>query len=201
MADEIIVRNEASTNAYAPHPEGSYIGVCVDVIDLGEKVEQYQANPPKIVPKVAIVFQTTEDNPDTGKPFELSVEKTISFNERAGLRDFLGKWRGKTYTDADADKGIPLHKLEGVTAMLIIEHKTSGAGRLYAKVSNIAPAAKGTVKVVARDYTRADYWQQRKDEYAAAVLAHRATSSNGKSRKGEEAMAVALSSTDDDLPF
>lgn len=201
MADEIIVRTEGATNAFAPHPEGSYIGVCVDVIDLGEKVEQYQGNPVKIVPKVAIVFQTTEDNPDTSKPFELSVEKTVSFNERAGLRDFLGKWRGKTYTDADAEKGIPLHKLEGVTAMLIVEHKTSGAGRLYAKISNIAPAAKGSVKVTARGYTRADYWQQRKDEYAAAVAAHRSATSNGKARKGDEALATALTSTDDDLPF
>jgi hypothetical protein len=200
MADEIIVRNEASTNAYAPHPEGSYIGVCVDVIDLGEKVEQYQGNPAKIVPKVAIVFQTTEDNPDTGKPFELSVEKTVSFNERAGLRDFLGKWRGKTYTDADAEKGIPLHKLEGVTAMLIVEHKMSGAGRNYAKISNIAPAARGTVKVTARGYTRADYWQQRKDEYATAVKAHRATATNGKARAPEEVLA-AVAAEDDGLPF
>jgi hypothetical protein len=198
MSDEVIVKNEGSTGAFAPHPEGSFIGVCVDVINLGDKLEQFQGNPPKIVPKVALVFQTIETNSDTGKPFELSVEKTVSFNERAGLRDFLGRWRGKTYTDAEAALGIPLHKLEGVNAMLIVEHKTSAAGRTYAKVSNIAPAAKGVSKLAPRNYTRAEYWEQRKADYAQAVQTHRVAAKT----PAAVPLATALTSPDaDDLPF
>ena len=193
MSDQVIVKNEGGA-AFAPLPEGSYIGVCVDVIDLGEKLEQYQTNPPKVKQKVAIVFQVDEINPDTGKSFEVSVEKTCSFHEHAGLRDFLGRWRGKTYTDAEAAQGIPLHKLEGVNAMLIIEHKLSGAGRTYAKISNIAPAAKGSAKIQPRQYQRAEYWAQRKADYAAAVARHR-----GESEQYQDA-AVTVGS-DDDLPF
>jgi hypothetical protein len=194
MSDQMIVKNEG-TAGFAPHPEGSYIGVCVDVIDLGSKLEQYQTNPPKVVPKVAIVFQTIEDNPDTGKPFELSVEKTVSFHEHAGLRDFLARWRGKTYTEAEAAQGIPLHKLEGVNAMLIVEHKTSAAGRTYAKIGNIAPAVKGSPKLQPRQYQRAEYWAQRKADYAQAVQAHRGV-------QPAAPLAAAMAGTEtDDLPF
>jgi hypothetical protein len=165
MSDQMIVKNEG-TAGFAPHPEGSYIGVCVDVIDLGSKLEQYQTNPPKVVPKVAIVFQTIEDNPDTGKPFE-----------------------------AEAAQGIPLHKLEGVNAMLIVEHKTSAAGRTYAKIGNIAPAVKGSPKLQPRQYQRAEYWAQRKADYAQAVQAHRGV-------QPAAPLAAAMAGTEtDDLPF
>lgn len=194
MSDQLTVKDEGSAN-FAPHPEGSYIGVCVDVINLGEKLEQYQGNPPKVVPKVAIVFQTVEDNPDTGKPFELSVEKTVSFNGKAGLRDFLSRWRGKAYTDAEAAQGIPLHKLEGVNAMLIVEHKTSAAGRTYAKISNIAPAAKNIAKMQPRNYQRAEYWAQRKADYAQAVQSHRAA------QPAASLEAAMAGNESDDLPF
>ena len=194
MSDQMIVKNEGGAG-FAPHPEGSAFGVCVDVIDLGEKVERYQNNPPKIVPKVAIVFQSSELNPDTGNPFEVHVEKTVTFGNKAGLRDFLERWRGKAYTDAEAANGIPLHKLEGVNAMLIIEHKLSGAGRTYAKISNIAPAAKGATKLQPRNYQRADFWATRKAEYAKGVAEHRAT-------QPAPPLAAVLAGTEtDDLPF
>lgn len=196
MSDQMLVKDEGGAN-FAPAPEGSSIGVCVDVINLGEKVEQYQNNPPKVVKKVAIVFQTAEVNPDTGVPFEISVEKTVSFIGSAGLRDFLSRWRGKAYTDAEAAQGIPLHKLEGVNAMLIIEHKTSARGRTYAKIGNIAPAAKGSTKLAPRNYTRGEYWSQRKADYAKGVEAHRKQSGADNNALA----AIGLTSEDSDLPF
>lgn len=87
MSDEITITYEKPK--FPIHPAGVAIGVCVDVIDLGEKVEQYQNYPAKIVRKVAIVFQSEEVNPETGKPFELSVERTVSFGSKAALRKFL----------------------------------------------------------------------------------------------------------------
>ena len=197
MSDEIVVKNEGGGESFAPLPEGSYFAVCVDVIDLGEKVETYKNNPPKVKPKVAIVFQVAEDNPDTGKPYEISVEKTVSFYETAGLRQFLGNWRGKQYTEEEADKGIPLHKLTGVNAMLIVEHQLSKAGRKYAKIQNVAPPAKGAAKVQPRQYQRAEYWAQRKADYATAVQAHRATQP-----VAAPPLAAALAGNEsDDLPF
>jgi hypothetical protein len=198
MADEITVKNEGG---YAPHPEGPYLMVCVDVINLGEKVEQFQAHPAKVVPKVAIVFQSSEINLDTKKPFEVSVEKTLSFGDKAGLRDFLAKWRGKAFAPAEVAQGIPLHKLEGVNAIVSVEHKVSGSGRTYGKINNIAPPMKGMERLIAKDYQRGEFWETRKAEYAEGVRVFKASASNGRGSPEPSGRPMAAVAQDDDLPF
>jgi hypothetical protein len=198
MADEMTVKDEGG---YVPPPEGQFLGVCVDVVNLGRTIEQYLSNPARIVPKVALVFQIAELD-DDGRPYEISVEKTVGFGPKAGLRDFLGKWRGKGYTDEEARSGSPLHKLVGVNALLTIEHKTSGAGRLYAKVSNISPPLKGMPKLPVRDYTRSEYWAKKKEEYAAKVGSQNAITAavDGDSRPFA-AIAADVDAEGSDLPF
>lgn len=171
MADNIMARGEPG---YTPAPEGQYQAVCADVIDLGERLEQFQGATPKIVRKVAIVFQLSEINPDTEKPFEPSVEKTLAFGPAAGLRKFLSAWRGKAYTDAEAAAGVPLAKLVGVNAIVQIEHKVSASGRTYAKISNIMPPLPRMPKLTVRDYERSDHWLQRRADYAQEVQRFRA---------------------------
>ena len=171
MADNITARGEPG---YTPAPEGQYQAVCADVIDLGERLEQFQGNTPKIVRKAAIVFQLSEINPDTDKPFEPSVEKTVAFGPSAGLRKFLSQWRGKAYTDAEAAAGVPLAKLVGVNAILQIEHKVSASGRTYAKISNIMPPLPKMPKLTVKDYERSEHWLQRRADYAQEVQRFRA---------------------------
>lgn len=171
MADNITARGEPG---YTPAPEGQYQAVCADVIDLGERLEQFQGNTPKIVRKAAIVFQLSEINPDTDKPFEPSVEKTVAFGPSAGLRKFLSQWRGKAYTDAEAAAGVPLAKLVGVNAILQIEHKVSASGRTYAKISNIMPPMPKMPKLTVKDYERSEHWLQRRADYAQEVQRFRA---------------------------
>lgn len=171
MADNITARGEPG---YAPAPEGQYQAVCADVIDLGERLEQFQGGTPKIVRKAAIVFQLSEINPDTDKPFEPSAEKTVAFGPSAGLRKFLSAWRGKAYTDAEAAAGVPLAKLVGVNAILQIEHKVSASGRTYAKISNIMPPMAKMPKLTVRDYERSEHWLQRRADYAQEVQRFRA---------------------------
>jgi hypothetical protein len=162
----------------------------------------YQGAPAKAVPKIAIVYQIDEVNPETGKRYEVSVEKTLAFGPTAGLRKWLGNWRGKQYSDDEArNVGAPIHKLVGVNCLLTVEHKTSGKGRVYAIASNISPKPKAmTGNLAALDYTRGDYWEKRKEEYAASVAAHRAVQGNG----GGEYDHVPPhddAHDDDDLPF
>lgn len=171
MADNITARGEPG---YTPAPEGQYQAVCADVIDLGERLEQFQGNTPKIVRKAAIVFQLSEINPDTDKPFEPSVEKTVAFGPSAGLRKFLSQWRGKAYTDSEAAAGVPLAKLVGVNAILQIEHKVSASGRTYAKISNIMPPMAKMPKLTVKDYERSEHWLQRRADYAQEVQRFRA---------------------------
>jgi hypothetical protein len=89
----------------------------------------------------------TKINPETGKPFEISERFTVSMGEKANLRKFLGQWRGKTYTNAEAEEGAPLHKLEGVNALVQIGHNTSEAtGKTYANIISIMPLPKGNAQ-------------------------------------------------------
>lgn len=195
MADEFTIKND-----YEIASAGPCLAVCVDFINLGDTVEQYMDNPPRVVPKGALVFQIEEINRSTGKRFEPSVEKTLTFGNKAGLRKFLEAWRGKAYTDEEARKGAPLHKLVGQSAIVTIEHKTSGGGRTYANISNISPLMKGMDKLQPLDYVRAEFWEKRKADYAAKVrehLGHPEPAAVGGGRDVDE----ILKDDDDDLPF
>lgn len=188
MADNITVRGDPG---FTPAPEGQWQAVCADVIDLGERVESYQGGTPRIIKKVAIVFQLSEVNPDTEKPFEPFTEKTLAFGPSAGLRKFLSQWRGKAYSDAEAASGVNLAKLVGVNAILQIEHKVSATGRTYAKVSNIMPPMAKMPKLAVRDYERSEHWAQRRADYAQEVQRHRSTvvpvAATTKTRNGQPA--------------
>jgi hypothetical protein len=201
MADEYTVKATGGDSSYAPVPEGQTQAVCVDVVLLGYKLEQFPGSEAKVVEKVALVWQTSEDNPDTNRPFELSKEFTLSFHEKASLRKFLGGWRGKSYTDQEArEVGAPLHKLVGVNAILTVEHKVSQKGRTYAVVSNATPLLKQMTKMEARGYTRPDFWETRKAEYAEDAARHRAATAPVVRREPEVVLAAAAAETDD-LPF
>ena len=99
MADAVTARNEGQK--FTPHPEGPYAAVCVDVLNLGDRVETYQGKV-KIAPKCALVFRTGELR-DDGTPFEVAIEFTVSMYDRASLRKFLEAWRGKPYTEEQAE--------------------------------------------------------------------------------------------------
>jgi hypothetical protein len=171
MPDQLTVKDEGKS--FTPCPEGSQHAVCVDVIDLGETMESFQGNAAEKKHKVALVFQTDEENADTGKRYEPSVEFTVSFGPKANLRKFVGNWRGKPYSDEEArESGAPLHKLVGVNAILNIQHKTSGAGRLYAIIASVAPPMKNMAKIVPHHYERSEHWAKRKEEYAGKVREH-----------------------------
>jgi hypothetical protein len=200
MSDTITVKMERQ---FTPCPEGSQHAVCVDVIDLGEAVESYQGQAPRLARKVALVFQTDEENAETGKRYEPSIEVTASFGQKAKLRKFLSDWRGKPYTDEEALAGAPLHKLEGVNAILNVQHKTSGAGRVYALIASIAPPMKSMVKIEPSSYTRSDHWAKRKEEYRAKAEAFRQSNGNGHgaAQAFDDMPEPVQPIEDDDLPF
>ena len=179
MADTIVAKNEGGTFQIAP--AGQYNAVCCDVIDLG-MVETTYKDKKKVVHKCAIVFQLDEKD-DKGKRFEVAERFTVSMYDTARLRKFLGDWRGKAYTDEEAEAGAPLHKLEGVNALVQIEHNPSG-GKTYANVGSIMKAPKGAPTLKIEGYTRASFWKKSEPP-----------------KEPEESFPAALEDEDDDLPF
>jgi hypothetical protein len=213
MSDQVTVKMDEGQRTFAPTPVGTQPAVCVDLVDLGETVDQYEDQPARLVHKIALVFQTDEQNPDTGKRYEPSIEFTIgtefergqgiknTFGARSKLRKMLGAWRGKPYTDEEARAGAPLHKLVGVNAVLNILHKTSKQERVYAVIESIALPHKSAIKIVPHEYTRSEHWARRKEEYARKVEEFKAAHPVPVVAQNYENMPAALTPAADDLPF
>jgi hypothetical protein len=156
------------------HPIGQHLGVCVDVIPLGEKLEEFDGNPGKIVSKIAFVFATGLKNAE-GRLFELQKELTLSDGERANLPKFLGAWRGKPVEKGEIARGLKRSDYIGLSATLNIISQRSRKGTEYSKIDTVTPVHPMLLKEVPsiQGYTRAPFWETRKIEYADGVAEHR----------------------------
>lgn len=200
MSDTITARG--SDSKFKPHAEGQFVGQCVDTIDLGEKVQDFPGTPSYLAQTCALVFRTGEVNEQTGEPIDIAREFTVSMGEKANLRKFLEQWRGKPYTTEQIEAGVPLDKLTGNHALLTISHRTSGKGRIYANITACVGIPKQMSGNVTKydDYVRADYWDTKKKEYAAAADAFKGKAGTRPSSEFED-FPGALQDDDDDLPF
>jgi hypothetical protein len=210
MADNVLAKN--SDKAFQSHPEGQFVGQCVDVIDMGEELSEFPGKPPKLMPKVAFVYRTGELN-DDGVMIDLVAEYTVSLGELANLRAYLEQWRGKPLTDDQIREGVPLEKMEGTWALLSVAHKASKKGRIYA----VIVSAVGVPKMMQANlpkfplYVRAKYLIEKKENNLKAALAYRnsiGAPQAGKSRHGEDPGPVepeddflSGAGIDDELPF
>ena len=200
--DHVLAKNEAST--FIPHEAGQFAALCVDVIDLGDKVEQYEGKPQKLSQKAALVFRTNHKNPETGDIIDVVKEFTVSMYETANLRKFLEAWRNKAFTDDEVEAGAPLHKLCGVAALIQVENKKSGGGRYYANINAVQklPPVMQPGCPDGEGYERPEYLTTRKAEYAKGAEAYRAQI--GASIKGAKSALQGEEegpADDDDLPF
>lgn len=171
-ADEIILDSNSggSGTPREQHPIGQHIGVCVDVIDLGERLEEFAGKPRAVKRKITLVFMTGLKNTE-GEYFEISREFTFSSHEKAGLRKFLGEWRGTPLTEDEIKQGMRLSAYAGKPAILAIVAKPSKKGTVYSNLNTATPLFPGLEDKVPAlpPYTRAAFWAKRKEEYADGV--------------------------------
>lgn len=188
MADQIVAKDEAT---YELAPPDQYQAVCVDVIDLGEQMNERWAT---VQHKIAILFQLEAVN-KAGKRFEIAAKFTLSMNEKAFLRKFLGQWRGKAYSDTEAKNGVPIHKLVGVNALVSVDHTEDGK---YANIIGIAPLPKAmTARLEPLNYTRSPRWAERKQEGSKSGVG---SQSQGGAPSVGKAAHAPVNVNDDDFP-
>lgn len=115
-------------------PEGTYVGRCYKIIDLGTQTTtgQYGTNSQH---KIMVSWELLDKDVkmEDGRPFAVSQWYTLSLNEKANLRGDLEAWRGKKFTD-DELSGFDLHDILGAYCMLQVIHSTDGK---YANVNAI----------------------------------------------------------------
>lgn len=115
-------------------PEGSYIGRCIKVIDMGTQTINGQRGP-KQSKKVLITWELLDDEVKMkdGQPFAVSQNYTASLYEAAQLRKDLESWRGKKFTDEELE-GFDLTNILGTYCLLQVIHSKDGQ---YANVQTI----------------------------------------------------------------
>lgn len=125
-------------------PEGSYVGICNMLIDLGMQLnEQYGNSSRKVLIGWEIPDELIEINGEK-VPRTINQRYTASLNEKSVLRRDLSAWRGRDFTPAELEE-FNLRNIVGAPCMIQIIHRDYN-GKKYANVASIMTLPKGMAK-------------------------------------------------------
>lgn len=127
---------------------GTYVARCYSMIEIGtietdfngEKKQVHQVNITWELPTETAIFHE-EKGPE---PFVVSKTYNLSMHEKATLRKDLESWRGKGYTDKEAQR-FDVTKLIGQPCILSIIHEPgkTDPSKNYVRISSISKLMKG----------------------------------------------------------
>lgn len=124
----LVAKKKAATSI-PPIDAGTYVGVCVGVIDIGEqKNDLYNTYSQKAI----FIFEISSERvmvEDEDKPRWLSETYTVSLNEKSNLAKMLISWRGKDFTEDELD-GFDLASMVGKPCqlqILVVQKKDGGS--------------------------------------------------------------------------
>lgn len=152
QAVPISVRDESAN--FTPAPEGTHIGVCVDVIDLGEVKGSF--GPRHLI---RLVWEIDKLNSDAQPPRPHQVMRTFgaTLSAKGDLRPFLESWRGRKFEKAEIEgkkladgtfEGFDVERLLGACCQMNVIHEPSADNtKVYANISAIMPLTGGMAKL------------------------------------------------------
>lgn len=133
------------TSSTPPLEPGSYLARCVQIIDLGEQMNDLAG---KLQRQVMLMFEIPSERIEINgedKPRMISATYTASLSDKAKLRSVLESWRGKQFTEEEL-AAFDLRKILNTICMLSIVEKTSKtSGNKYSSIGSIARAFKGAI--------------------------------------------------------
>jgi hypothetical protein len=132
-------------------PKGLQQGVCCDVVDHGFVKGGFKGKENQLLHKITIRWQSSRKMRD-GKPYLIQRRFTCSLHERSTLRRYLEAWRGKAFTEAEAE-AFDLDRLIGVNCQMLVDHLTKPRG-VFAEVMAVMPLAPGMKPIVVEHYIR-----------------------------------------------
>lgn len=148
------------------HPVGAFAARCVDVIDLGMRVRDFNGKK-SAAHTIAIVFSTGKVSKE-GFTLDLSQEFSFTLGDRGNLKKMLETWRGREYTEEEKGASFDIAKeVGGKPALLSVVHRKSADGKkTYANIGAVMAMPEGMMMPALPGYQRAPYWKDRKEEYA-----------------------------------
>lgn len=132
------------TTLAPPVEPGMHPGICVGLYDIGTHVDQVFNKKKR---KYVIEFELPAADPKTLEdgsvvPRTLSTTVTASMHPKGMLRPLLEGWRGKTFTEEEANS-YDISKILGKPAQLNVVHDSKN-GKTYANIKTVNPAPKGS---------------------------------------------------------
>lgn len=133
--------NENPTSSISPIAEGTHLGVCNMLVDLGVQYnETFKNSSRKVLIGWEIPGETIELEDGTHNR-SITQRYTASLNESSNLRRDLSAWRGRDFTEAELEE-FNLRNIVGASCLLNIIHRTRN-GKTYANIQSIMALPKG----------------------------------------------------------
>jgi hypothetical protein len=130
------------TSSTPPLEAGLYPARCVQLIDLGEQMNELAG---KLQRQVMLMFEIPSERISVNgedKPRMISATYTASLSDKAKLRSVLESWRGKQFTE-DELACFDLRNILNVVCSLSVIEKTSKTGNKYSSIGSISRVMKG----------------------------------------------------------
>lgn len=144
-----IIATNSGGGGFTPIDAGNYPARCYQMIHIGH-IEEVVLGKPKVLNKVRLTWELPTEmkewkEGEGEKPAIISKDFTLSMNEKATLRKYLASWRGKDFTEKEAE-AFDVTRLLGVSCLVNVIHKQSKDGsKTYAEIGSISPLPKGMV--------------------------------------------------------
>jgi len=121
-------------------PADTHVARCYSMVHIGTIETEYMGEK-KLMDKVRITWELPNemrmfDESKGEQPMVISQEYTLSMHEKSNLRKMLESWRGKGFTEGEAEC-FDITKLLGITCLLSVIHKISKVGNGYATITGI----------------------------------------------------------------
>lgn len=139
-----LIAKQKESARIPPLDGGTYMFVCVGVIDLGEQRDDaYKDCNDKVRLIFEIPSETLEINGEQ-KPRWLSKKYTKTFGRKSYLRKDIEAWLGCQFTDEEAKSGFELIQMLGKAGQIsvIVEDSKDGT-KQYNKITSIIGIPKG----------------------------------------------------------
>lgn len=133
-----------SSEDYKRISAGSHIGVCDIVADLGLQESEFYGTKRKVYIRFEVPSERWEYEKDGQKkegPGVIGVILTASMHQKATLRQRLEGWRGKKFTNAEAE-AFDIASILGKACMLTVQEDTNN-DKTYSNIVAIGPLPKG----------------------------------------------------------
>jgi hypothetical protein len=140
---------EQNSTPREPIEAGMHLARCYKMIFIGTVQETGTFNG-KVETKTMIKVRIGWEFPELQKVFKeengpqplvIENEYTLSMGDKANLRKMMESWRGKPYTEEEANR-VDITKMLGQACMINLTHKKAANGKIYENITTVVPVPK-----------------------------------------------------------